>query len=255
MLIAPFLLKGAVALKTLFLLNTSPTSWYPRKANRGLFGPTAMYVLGSAISEYFSLDTVESPRLDISLDGVQFLMDPAPQILLLDAAPEVLLLDAAPVIILEVPTLDWSVPETPTLFVPKAPEVPSDVITYDFYFNIIDFAPPDSVFWVERRKDKPFVPVIPDVEAPPVWQYEFPELTFERLCLKKGSPPRSLGQGRIDVVFGLRGFALLWILWDICSWFVDYPRCLLEAWKFYRERRRPRPTPLVINDYDFGDWD
>ena len=77
---------------------------------------------------------------------MQVSVEPPPVILLLHAAPEVLLLDAAPVTILEVPTLDWSVPETPTLVTPKAPEVASDVVSIDFYFNIIGYAPPDSVF-------------------------------------------------------------------------------------------------------------
>lgn len=63
------------------------------------------------------------------------------------------------------------------LVTPKAPEVASDVVSIDFYFNIIEYAPPDSVFW----KEKPFVPIVPYDEPPPVWQYEYPELTFDRL--------------------------------------------------------------------------
>ena len=83
---------------------------------------------------------------------MQVSVEPSPVVLLLDAAPEVLLLDAAPVTILEAPTLDWSVPETPALVTPKAPEVVSDVVSIDFYFNIIEYAPPHSVFFGKKSR-------------------------------------------------------------------------------------------------------
>ena len=111
-------------------------------------------------------DTVQPPGLDSSPIDVQFAVtvEPPPVILLPDAAP-VLLLDAAPVIEIEVPVLDWSIPEKPTVFTPKAPEVPSDVVTIDFYLNILEFAPPESSFWEEKT----FVPEVPDDDAPSVW--------------------------------------------------------------------------------------
>lgn len=76
------------------------------------------------IDSVLSSKTVQQPSADTSPGEVQVLLDPTPVILLLDATPEVLLLDAAPVTVLEVPTLDWSVPEAPTLRALKALEVP-----------------------------------------------------------------------------------------------------------------------------------
>ena len=138
-------------------------------------------------------------------------MDTAPPILLLDAAPQVLLLDAAPVTILEVPILDFSVPETPTLLAPKAlvaPEFPPDVVVYDLYFNILVFAPPDSAFW-DSLVEKPFVPFTPTDDPPPIWRYEVADLTFMTLCLTKGMLPAAFGYYQALIIFSFRGFAAL----------------------------------------------
>ena len=53
MLLAPFLYRGALALKAFFLLNTAPAPSYPRHVNRGLVGTAGVCVLGIAAAEYW----------------------------------------------------------------------------------------------------------------------------------------------------------------------------------------------------------
>ena len=197
---------------------------------------------------------VQPPGLDVPLGDVHFSVDLAPPILLLDAAPEVLLLDAAPVTIIEVPTLDWSVPtldwsvpETPTLVreVSQVPKPPPNYISYDLYFNIIDYYPAYDIWSaILARRPPPFVPAAPADDPPSVWRYEFVLLTFRRWCLRKGTLPWFFGYYHKLAILSFRGFAAFWLIWTVLWGFTDYYADLRDVWRFFQARRHNLPFKL-----------
>lgn len=185
--------------------------------------------------------------LSDDLPGLDFILDSMPKVLLLDAAPEVLLLDAAPlgpsevysygssISLVDVPELDWAVPETPTIRAPEADTVqPSDDLLFDIYVFHYPRSPADA--------DEPFKPVAPTDDVPPVWKWKDPKLLLIRILLKKGRLPAYIGVGSLReiLILALRGCCVVTMVATVLDMLVLCPAILWYAWRVYQEHRRRR---------------
>ncbi|KZT71775.1 hypothetical protein DAEQUDRAFT_809718 [Daedalea quercina L-15889] len=241
MLILPYLLKGIAAFKTAFILATSTSaSWYSHADSRPRL-PT----IGPGILTL----TVVALTIDMVVRDTFDLFEPVPALppiavehfptrsvaadltihfdsgIASSTVPD----DDPPVAVtvLDVPELDWSNPGFPTVRTPKVEEPESDVVYTGYYIWIVAQAPANSSFWQER----PFVPVVPDDDIPPMPRYQHPFLLFDRHCRTKGFIPDHFGFYRMCLTAAIRInlliFTVALMLYDVHP----IPGLLLQAWR------------------------
>ncbi|KAH9935747.1 uncharacterized protein B0H18DRAFT_1174995 [Fomitopsis serialis] len=124
----------------------------------------------------------------------------------------------------DVPELDWSIPEAPTIQTPEVAETKPDYVSYDIYLATITWAPDNSTIWSARISP----PAGPD-DVLPVRLHELSVLTFEKRCMKKGTIPR-LGDWTSGMILGWRAGALFCIIIDMLEWLAPIPGLILQAW-------------------------
>ena len=204
-----------------------------------MFSPLTCANSPSSVQPVSSTDDLAS--------GLQLILDRLPKVPLLDAAPEVLLLDAAPFDasevfsyasnngLIDVPELDWAVPETPTIRAPEAPKAqPPTQPPFDIYIYHYPRVP-------DAGTNEPPA-VVPGDDAPPVWNHVPTRALLHRMLLKKGRFPTHVGAGtaREFVLLLLRGCCVIHWVARILQEFAPYYGTLRAAWHVYQERRRRR---------------
>ncbi|KAH9935793.1 uncharacterized protein B0H18DRAFT_423842 [Fomitopsis serialis] len=217
MLIAPFLLKGIAALKSIFFLTSGASvSWYSQHMGKRTIGP-GLFAVSLALScalihtlpyePPLELGSIpDSPPLDpvlwqslsdISVEfnmGSDSLVVSNPDVGLSESstrsyAPGVtpgVQYSVVPLILapshepaVRVPELNWNIPGAPTIQAPKPVEQPA-VVTYNFYIVEVSWGSP-------HRPGDPGTrgPTGSDESIPPLRKYEAPPLMFTRRCGKK----------------------------------------------------------------------
>ena len=189
------------------------------------------------------IDTLRATSSPPDLSSLDFIFDRLPTVPLLDAAPEVLLLDEAPFDVshiysyvppstsfVNVPELDWAIPERPTIRAHKDTVEPTeeflDIYLYHWSLNPVE--------------DKPFTPVEPSDDLPPMWTWEEPEGKFERIVGKKGRFPAEYGRVVGWILLIVRGVAFLWLTAAALCYVVFVPEAIVDLWRTLREERRHR---------------
>ena len=139
------------------------------------------------------------------------------------------------IVVLDVPELDWSIPEAPTVRAPKVTEPESDVVYTGYYAWIVAEAPANSTFWQER----PFVPVVPDDDILPMPRYQHPLLLFDRLCRQKGPLRDHVGFYRESLIAAMRADLLIFTIGCILYEVYPIPGLILQAWRAFKDAQRP----------------
>ncbi|TFY55519.1 hypothetical protein EVJ58_g8201 [Rhodofomes roseus] len=267
MLVTLYFLKGIAALRSILILTAGASaSWYSQYVDNPTIGPgplimTLACILSAplipipkdepALPEFIEL--VESPSVDFALWGIH-MEDAAFQLLPTDsdvgflAASGILPMEvddsvvssasgvamsAAPVV--DVPELDWTTPEAPTIRVFKAKAAEPVFVTY-----LSDYVTRFNEHVSSIESDASLPPTVSDDAAvPPIWRYQYPSLAFRKLCLKKGKYS-SAGHAHSRLILATRAVALAYILFNMFQVsLLPVLQSALDAWRTCRNALRP----------------
>ena len=131
------------------------------------------------------------------------------------------------------PELDWAAPGAPSLKVRKIQK--KEDIRVDLYFIAFSWDPSLRTLSLGDVKQRTS---IPSDDPPSIWQYELSEVTFIRLCMKKGPLPLA-GESQVAALLTVRFFVLYFVIWLLLEDLRPIPRLVRRAWRAYRRSKRP----------------
>ncbi|KAH9839246.1 uncharacterized protein C8Q71DRAFT_504068 [Rhodofomes roseus] len=139
----------------------------------------------------------------------------------------------------DVPEIDWVTPEVPTIrlgvFKAKPEATQPDSVTYfgDIFITRFD-AYEHNLNWDNALRSAASEGDV----VPPLWRYRFPLLSFRKLCLSKGEYPY-VGNIHFSFILAMRVVTLMYGVLDTLQVLLPIPQLILEAWRIYRNARRP----------------
>ncbi|KAH9839270.1 uncharacterized protein C8Q71DRAFT_722248 [Rhodofomes roseus] len=263
MLVTLYLLKGIAALRSILILTAGASaSWYSQYINSPTIGRGPLIMVVSCIlsatliplppdepilPEFIQLslwgihveDAVLPLRSRESEMSLSAAMSPSES----DALPTAIdgsavpntssvPMSAAPAV--DVPELNWVIPEVPTIRGFKAKATQPDSVTYfgDLYttrFEVYEH----SLIWNNALRSAASEGDV----VPPLWRYRFPLISFRKLCLSKGEYPYA-GHFHFCLIWAMRASTLVVILWDTLLTLFPVPRHVLAACRSCRNALR-----------------